>query len=159
MAYTLEAILTHPKTLQPAPSWLWGANIVSLRQGISLIPVEDEWRDDYFPASKEIPYPESDFRSLTASLEYELRNHSYQGLIAYVEAEFFGGIGDQRAIAWENGNVVYGPVSVEDIGPISQALRLLGVQKQGFHDEFDAVGLQAYRYTEEWAEIQGNKAK
>jgi hypothetical protein len=79
--------------------------------------------------------------------------------VAYVEAEYFGGVGTQAAAVWDGGDLVLGPL-VEPEGspaprgertPISQALRRLGADAAGHYDEFEAVGLHRHRHLEDWA--------
>jgi hypothetical protein len=82
---------------------------------------------------------------------------SANGPVAYVEAEYFDGTGEQSAVLWDTGQVVLGRLhlaeraSIPAVGtPISQALRRLGVTKGDHQDEFDAVGLGRHRNTEDW---------
>ena len=77
-----------------------------------------------------------------------------------MEAEFFGGVGEQHAQIWDGGVVVFGPLhlnegeSMTPLGsPISQVLRQLGVDKTTHFDEFDAVGLGRHRDTQDWLTI------
>lgn len=75
--------------------------------------------------------------------------------LAYVEAEFHGGLGDQGAVLYRDGAVEWlsarGPIGkVMAITPISEALSRLGVDRHGFSDEFDALALHRYRETEDW---------
>jgi hypothetical protein len=100
-------------------------------------------------------------------LGLELSQH---GAIAYVEAFFFADRGGQDAIVWEHENVLMAPMLSCDCRacslapeprraapdalpsfPINEALRRLGVKKNGEVDEFDAVQLGRYRKTEYWA--------
>jgi hypothetical protein len=69
-------------------------------------------------------------------------------LIAYVEAELFGGDGAQAAAVWDEGSLVFGPVVADDA--INQALRVLGVAKKEHFDEFEALSLGRHRNTDEW---------
>ena len=86
----------------------------------------------------------------------QLVEWSRRGPVAFVDAEFFGGTGSQRAQVWEQGRSVLGPLVREeddpapDVSPISRALRRLGVVKGEHRDEFDAVGLGRHRDTEDW---------
>ncbi|WP_245821905.1 hypothetical protein [Lentzea waywayandensis] len=86
----------------------------------------------------------------------QLAEWSLRGPVAFVDAEFFGGTGSQRAQVWDQGRSVLGPLVREEddpmpgVTPISQALRRLGVVKGEHHDEFDAVGLGRHRDTEDW---------
>lgn len=78
--------------------------------------------------------------------------------VAYVEAEYFGGVGSQFAAVWRGGTLVLGPLILgEDEprpaagwSPISQALRHLGVTADGHYDEFDAIRLGRHRHVEDW---------
>ncbi|MFC9289815.1 hypothetical protein ACFT0E_24705, partial [Streptomyces sp. NPDC057052] len=72
-------------------------------------------------------------------------------------AEYFGGVGEQRAAVWDGGTIVWGPLHVEEGqafppagSPISQALRRLGVVAGAGEDEFSAVELDRYRHGEAW---------
>ncbi len=100
------------------------------------------------------------FEKLPAGFDHVLRAWSIHGPVAYVEAELFAGLGSQRAAVWAGGRLSFGPVSYDDdddrpraeglASPISQALARLGVDRRGYHDEFDAVGLGRCRFTDEW---------
>jgi hypothetical protein len=73
---------------------------------------------------------------------------SLEGPIAYVETEYFGGIGDQAAAVYRDGQRIYaeGMIDLDDPrhggeGNINDALALLGVVAGEGEDEFDALGL------------------
>ena len=106
--------------------------VVPLPQGLALLPLPD------------------------APFESVIVEWSSRGPVALVDAEFFGGVGSQRAQVWEQGRSVLGPLVLEeddpapDVTPISLALRRLGVEKGEHHDEFDAVGLGRHRSTSAW---------
>jgi hypothetical protein len=66
--------------------------------------------------------------------------------VAYIRTRYFGGDGEQAASVWENGQIVMGPLVAEGAGPINAALRRIGVPlNEAALDEFDSVGLGAYR--------------
>jgi hypothetical protein len=82
---------------------------------------------------------------------------SARGPIAYVEAEYFGGVGTEAAAVWHAGDLALGPLletadplPTAGRSPISQALRRLGVSAHGYVDEFEAVGLGRCRYMDDW---------
>ena len=58
-------------------------------------------------------------------------------------------MGRQIAIIFKNGMITFGPAKNE-IGPINEGLRLLGVGRTASDDEFDSIGLGRYRYTNDW---------
>lgn len=73
---------------------------------------------------------------------------SVAGRAAYIEAEFFGGTGDQAALFFEAGVAVASP-GLNDRA-INLALRWLAVEADVGKDEFDTVGLFQCRFTDEW---------
>ncbi|MFT3728358.1 MAG: hypothetical protein QM759_11095 [Terricaulis sp.] len=90
------------------------------------------------------------FEYLTPVLIDLLRAASTVGPLAYVETNYFGGIGGQSAVAFRDGAVVFGPLSAEG-DAINQALALLGVSvRPGSFDAFAAVGLDRRRYNEDY---------
>jgi hypothetical protein len=77
--------------------------------------------------------------------------------VAYIEADYFGGVGTQTAQVWDGGKMALGPLHLAEGEPspttgtpISQALRRLGATKGNHVDEFAAVGLGRHRDTDDW---------
>jgi hypothetical protein len=77
-----------------------------------------------------------------------LRDSSTLGSILYVEAEFWGGIGEQTSWVWRDGQPLTEPEHSKFA--INSGLAQLGVQPHGTADQFEVVGLDQYRRTEEW---------
>ena len=154
MGYTLEAVVGSVGVLAVATSRLPAAVVVPLRQDLALLPMTDELFDAVTDGSVDRPLG---FRTLPGGFDRALASWSSAGPIAYVEAEFFGGVGTQRAALWVAGELVLGPVSVSEDrpfvpeeGPVSRVLARLGVRRDGHRDEFDAVGLGRHRSTADW---------
>jgi hypothetical protein len=63
------------------------------------------------------------FTYLSMQVASWLKTLSARTTIAYVEAEYFGGVGDQCAVAWQDGIEVSPPTKAKDA--IDRALRLL----------------------------------
>lgn len=130
------------------------ARVVPLGSGLSMLPMTGELFDSVAVAGA----PRVDgFWKLPSGFERALAACSATGPVAYLEAEFFGGAGEQNAQVWDGGRVVLGPLHMLDGqpfpvegSPISLALRRLGVEKQGHFDEFDTIGLGRHRRTEGW---------
>ena len=140
MAYTIQAFIGDTADAEiAAPS---GAPIVMLSQSKALVPLTTSVRKEhgilFLPltddGSADVPEPVLVFASRAKK-------------IAYIEAEFFGA-GTQAAAVWEEGRLVFGPVVADDA--INQALRMLGVAKKEFIDEFEALNLGRHRNTDEW---------
>jgi hypothetical protein len=99
---------------------------------VPFLPLRGDWEE---------VLPES-----IALLCSELSTH---GLIAYVEADFFGGTGQQAHALFKDGVALGSPVVAADA--INQALKHLGVLPGRHHDEFAAVGLGRFRDVDDWA--------
>jgi hypothetical protein len=61
-----------------------------------------------------------------------------------IQTDYFGGIGEQYASLYENGNILLNEKSINEI------LREIGVNKNSFKDEFDTLNLGEYRGTEQY---------
>jgi len=135
------------------------ALLAPLDQGLTLLPITDAFLDTFSDAEAD---GLEGFSKAPAGFGRVLGDCSTLGAVAYVEADYWGGAGTQRAQVWEGGHVVFGPLSsvegepfAPEGSPISQALRLLGATKGDFFDEFDAVGLGRHRDTDRWLSAAG----
>ncbi|RSN64941.1 hypothetical protein DMH01_00595 [Amycolatopsis sp. WAC 04182] len=136
--YCLQAVLVTESARGELLDAIGGARLVSLDRSLSLMPLPEALLDD-------------------GELRTVLAECSEHGAVAYVEAEYFGGVGTQSAQVWDGGETVLGPLHLAEGepapaggSPISQALRRLGVVKGDHFDEFDAVGLGRHRDTRDW---------
>ncbi|MDT7845545.1 hypothetical protein [Streptomyces justiciae] len=113
--------------------------------------------DDVFDAVTDgSPVRPLGFWKLPGGFEGLLAQWSAGGPVAHVEAEYFGGVGQQHAAVWDGGPLALGQLEraarrgLRTVSPISQALRLLGVRQSLGEDEFSAVGLDRHRRTHDW---------
>ncbi|GAB2493611.1 hypothetical protein [Nocardiopsis aegyptia] len=150
--YCLEAVVAARPTLDALAGGNPHARVVPLAAGLSLLPMTDELFDSVAVAGA----PQADgFWKLPPGFDRALAACSTTGPVAYLEAEYFGGAGEQHAQVWDGGRVVLGPSLMEEpvpsgASPISLALRRLGVDRGEHVDEFDAVDLGRYRRTGRW---------
>lgn len=126
----------------------------SLEQAAVLFPLSNDLIDEIFPPSRD--RGPAEFTYLSPPVMEFLLALSVHGPIAYFETEYHGGTGDQVVVVFRGGQVAYGPRRGE-IGPINEALRLLGIERLTQSDEFQAVGLWRHRFTEEWLELDAGK--
>ncbi|MCX4576086.1 hypothetical protein OHB41_23465 [Streptomyces sp. NBC_01571] len=154
MSYDLQAVIAGEEVLRAASLDLPAARMASLGQGLSLMPMTDALFDSVADGSDNGALG---FWRLPGGFEKTLADWSTAGPVAYVEAEYFGGVGEQQAAVWDAGTVVLGPLHVQEGQPfppagsaISQALRRLGVVASAGEDEFSAVGLGRHRHGERW---------
>lgn len=154
MAYTLEAVVGPTIVLSAVTRDQVSAVAVPLRQGLSLVPMTDELFDKLTDGT---PAQPSGFWKFPGGFDRVLCSWSSHGPIAYIEAEYFGGVGRQCAAIWNSGTLIFGPAAIDEWQPvpeagtpISRALARLGVVRDGHHDEFDAAGLSQHRRTQDW---------
>jgi len=149
MAYVLQAVIAADGLLRAAARNVPGARVASLAQGLSLLPMTDEVFDAVTDGGGTKALG---FWRLPGGFERKLAEWSAAGPVAYVEAEYFGGVGEQRAAVWADGAIALGPLDdpAVRLSAISQALRRLGATSGPAHDEFAAVGLHRHRHNEGW---------
>ncbi|MER5950186.1 hypothetical protein ABT127_29450 [Streptomyces sp. NPDC001904] len=150
----MEAVIASDELLQVASREVPGSRVVPLRQGLSLMPMTDEVCDVVTDDSAE---GDLGFWKLPGGFETRLAQWSSTGPVAYVEADYFGGVGEQRAAVWADGSLALGPLGEPEkkrfsraVSPISQALRRLGARRSLGEDEFEAVGLDRHRTSDDW---------
>lgn len=157
VGYALEAFLAPPAVARQIAAEVGGTRAVDLYAQFALVPLGRNAVSALSPGDEEVmslltaqPLPER--------LADLLRRVSLQGPVAYVEADFFGGIGTQGAIVFDRGEVVFGPVVDPRPVPvhpsqgraINQALRMMGVDRGSAVDEFAALDLGRHGETAEW---------
>lgn len=143
MGYYLQALIGPKKALGAPEAEFRNARLFPLVQGMALIPLTDDLHDEVGKGGEV-----DQFMKLSSAVEQWAQRISFISPLAYVEAEFFGGVGGQSAIVWSRGARVIGPI--HSLHAINPALRLLGVKVGKAHDEFDAVGLGRHRHTNKW---------
>ncbi|MER7689641.1 hypothetical protein [Streptomyces sp. NPDC097610] len=154
MGYDLQAVIAGGEVLRAASRDLPAARLASLGQGLSLMPMTDALFDSVADGSGTGALG---FWRLPGGFEKTLADWSTARPVAYVEAEYFGGVGEQQAAVWDGGTVALGPLHMQEGqlfppagSPISQALRRLGAVASAGEDEFSAVGLDRHRHSEAW---------
>ncbi len=152
MGYVLQAVIAAEPVLREVAV---GPDmpVCRLDHRLALMPITPEFHDRVSVADGD----RLGFWMLPGSFAGTLALWSHSGPVAYVEAEYFGGTGQQRAAVWEAGALAFGPLHcAEGEGfppegsPISQALRRLGVSRGDHFDEFDSAGLSRHRTMERW---------
>jgi hypothetical protein len=164
MGHHIRGFIARADELRDAAVSLPGARVVSLLQGFGFLPVTDQLAGDDEPVSIE------QVERLTDRLSVWAKEQSRSFPLAYVETDYFGGDGWQVAIAWDQGDGVFGPVRTTDLweggrfvptplleGAINRAVRHLGVERGAERDEFDALGLGHHRSNESWLSEGGTQ--
>ena len=144
MSYTLQAIVAKGGDLNRGS--IQDAKMVSLKQNIEMLPFTD-----VFIKTHEIeflPLTDEGVENLPKNIMQLCTKLSINKKLAYIEAEFFGGEGTQACVVFSNGLIEKGPLVSKSA--INVALANLGVEKGSALDEFEAVGLNEQRDTENW---------
>jgi hypothetical protein len=105
--YCLEAVIASEPVLRELIGSVREARVVALGQHLSLVPMTDA----FFAAVTVAGAPRLDgFWKAPAGFGSILAACSANGPVAYIEADFFGGVGTQSARVWDGGQVVLGPL-------------------------------------------------
>jgi len=144
MAYTLQAVIAKSETFsEPLPQKL---QVIRLRGGIDMLPLStDALKVHEIPFC---PLTDEGEKELPPQLLRLCEQLNKQCTLAYIEAEFFGGVGAQAHALFSEGKAIGQAIVSESA--INNALRYLGIAKGEAHDEFEAVGLGQHRDTDEW---------
>ena len=137
MTYILQAFITKRSNHNYLTDFYENATAVDIGHELSLIPFTTELFDEINKLT--ISKPIGKFDYLTDNIEIELLKHFGNVKIAYIEADYFGGQGEQIAIIWEDKKRIY----LSDFGDyeINKVLKDFGVIADNGKDEFDTVGL------------------
>lgn len=149
MGYTLSALVARCEVFAEVPAWIADSVIITLPQGFCMLPLSDGLRGQFGPEDRPWLYATHGiFMRLPEDLVPRAAELSRRGRVAYVEAEYFGGAGEQRAMVWEDGAVRDEPA--EHSFAINDALSTLGVEHGEAGDRFDALDLGRHRSVDDW---------
>ena len=161
MSYQLSAVVADADLLCEATRELDHAVLGGLRQDFALLPVTPQLVQELTGTPPDYaidePGPEAPFTLiLSPALTEVLARWSQRGQLAYVEAEFAGGVGHQAAAVWLGGALTWGPHFNAALDgprrdwPINAALIQLGAEPGRWIDPFAELGLHVERSTEGW---------
>lgn len=143
-------------------NWIEGKP-VTLHQGLAIVFLTSKLFDDIeelVDSKLNVDYS-GFFEYLSPSIYEILVQESRIGKIAYIETDYFGGIGSQSAILFENSQIKIKPLKTETFwdekaynyyhkpegeNAINIVLKELGVYRKKGKDEFDSIGLCNYRH-------------
>ncbi len=109
MGYALEALLAPPTIAAMAAVSLPGTGTVQLHERVALVPITADAADALSPGDRAIVSLLANC-PLPIALTDLLRGTSREGPIAYVEADIFGGTGQQASVLWKLGEIALGPL-------------------------------------------------
>ena len=156
MAHQIQALIGRPEVLEVLRERFDAARRAPLAQGYEMVPATSALLEAIDagcpPAARAADV--AGFVHLGGGLVPLLLELSGLAPVAYIETEYFGGVGTQAAAAYANGEPAYIQGELEigplEVGPINEALKILGVLRGHSIDEFEAVGLGRYRSMDDW---------
>jgi hypothetical protein len=112
VGYQLQAVLAAADLLTARAADLPEAAVVPLDHGMALVPMTERLADALDSGAPDPGTESLRFVWLPNGFDRVLADWSAAGPVAYVEADYFGGVGSQRAVVWLRGEVVLGPLGV-----------------------------------------------
>ncbi|MET8909422.1 hypothetical protein [Micromonospora sp. NPDC004551] len=161
MSYQLSAVVADVELLREQTVELDHAVLAALRQDFALLPVTPQLVEELTGRLPDFatgePSAEQPFQLVLSPALVELfARWSQPGPVAYLEAEFAGGLGHQAAAVWLGGRPSWGPSFDDRLDrpraewPINAALARLGVEPGPWIDPFAELGLHLERETAGW---------
>ncbi|MET7966987.1 hypothetical protein [Micromonospora sp. NPDC005305] len=161
MSYQLSAVVADVELLREQTAELDHAVLAALRQDFALLPVTPQLVEELTGRLPDFatgePSAEHPFHLvLSPALGKLLARWSRRGPVAYLEAEFAGGLGHQAAAVWLGGEPSCGPCFDDRLDrpraewPINAALARLGAEPGPWIDPFAELGLHLERDTAGW---------
>jgi hypothetical protein len=147
MAYEIKAILADTITFMKAEIKF---PIVILPHGIRMLPLSEE----IIKTLNIKRFLLSNYNEIHVDKQLDDfgLGISIMGTTVFIQANFFGGNGDQACIVWEDNERVHLEISKNAINNAIDEIadRLPTTNKD---DQFDCLELGRFRYTEEWSKI------
>lgn len=112
--------------------------------GFTVFPIDVDFIDARIGPDKTPMVTGDEFMLMTNGFRLFLQALSIGGQLAYVETEYFSGEGGQGAIVCRNGSEIMPPTWRES-DTINDALKLIGMTRGTFADEFVAAGFGLVR--------------
>jgi hypothetical protein len=148
MTHSVTAVLGEKKILSALAERESLHPPVEAKAGVWVLALNERCLDSL--AGIPVGEPLAGFTYLFPRLLSKLVEASSDGWLIYVETDYFGGMGDQGAVAVKNGRVFYGPTR-SSIGSINAALVSVGIKTESDAiDEFETIGLDMKRRTSDW---------
>lgn len=143
MGHSINGVVASAESL-PTIADRHGLALAPLDLGLAFMPTGPDELDVICAPSATA---DAQFIYLSDTVLSALKAWSASGPIAYIETDYFGGVGTQSAITIDRGAVVCRQAEACR-GAINGALRKLGVGHGPATDAFEAVGLHRYRSNE-----------
>lgn len=146
MSHSITAFVARRPALTSLAQSMGGAPFYKLKNAdFFVLPITDDVFDAVVAAKGPGSLVAVEFWGLTNNLAQLAREASTHGPIAYIETDYFGGMGTQGAAVWKDGAILQEPATASK-STINLALRAIGLGPDFGLDEFDTLGLGDVRH-------------
>lgn len=142
MPHCIKAFIRKKEVVEKLASE-WLSVPIELPQGFFMLFLTEELFDNITELSDIKNELDNKFECFTSAIASVMEYHSFKTTLAYIETEYFGGLGSQCGVLYENGKLQI-QATWED-GIINKILNKMGVLKLK-EDEFDSLNLGNYRH-------------
>lgn len=146
MGHNIQAFISKEKVIsQMASDWLMEKK--TLKQGFAMIFLTNELFDNVTELDGlENQLDCEELRLFTTAIQHLMEKYTFRQEMAYIETDYFGGVGTQAGLLMRNQQIVIGPQKTA--GTINVLLKEMGVCREKGQDEFASLGLDKYRRME-----------
>lgn len=147
MGHSIKAVIGKRTDVQRiAEDWI--CKMIELPQDFGMVPLTLKLFEDMEELLKPSgDDPCSELVGLDSTVVEILKRYSSCTKLAYIETDYFGGVGTQGGVLYENGRETISACVGE--GTINALLKALGAWRKPDMDEFDCLELGKYRHFDE----------
>lgn len=147
MGHSIKAVIGKRADVQRfAEDWI--CKMIELPQDLGMVPLTIKLLEDMEERLEPSGDPScSALEGLDSTVVEILKRYSTCTKLAYIETDYFGGVGTQGGVLYENGREVCPPRVGE--GTVNALLKALGAWRKPDKDEFDCLELGKYRHIDE----------
>lgn len=145
MGYNLRGIITSIESLNFIRDRYQNLCMIHLYKNLLTVPITDEFYDE-INMNKGTTFKNNEY--LTDFIGLFCSEISKVSRTAYIEADYFGGLGTQNGIIWDSEKVIYEETLNDNA--INRTLEQLGIIRVDGKDEFDTVNLGRHRFIDDW---------
>ena len=160
MSHHVRLFVSAPSALRPFLELSPAARLYTLTPDtdVAVLPYDEAVQDALHRRFGTGDWPEHQKLMLSTADQTFAAECSATAPLAYLETNYFGGIGMQSSAVWQLGRAAIAPTTMNSaaqggqrpptLWPINVALRALGVRASPAGDEFTAFGLVDFRSNE-----------
>jgi hypothetical protein len=151
VAHVIQTLIVREPDARAICDAIPGARRTQAGMGYWLVPLTSPF-DEVAPILRQLDLEEASPGEVASALQglvASLGNVVREAAIVVAVTEYFGGEGSQASAVIQQGKLVDGPFMGHDA--INRALRLVGVERGDFADEFSALELHRWRRNDDVA--------